>query len=106
LTAIPTGCLPVWRCAPTGSCRRRCRTLFGIAGAVPAKVYIQVSDSALEVAVKNVRPQRPSPQAPAGEGRGLAGMRERVAVFDGRLETGPLPDGGFAVHAILPLGRQ
>jgi signal transduction histidine kinase len=42
----------------------------------------------------------------AGEGRGLAGMRERVAVFDGKLETGPLPDGGFAVHAILPLVRQ
>jgi signal transduction histidine kinase len=42
-------------------------------------------------------PRRPLPQAPAGEGLGLAGMRERVAVFDGRLETGPLPDGGFAV---------
>ena len=39
-------------------------------------------------------------------GRGLAGMRERVALFDGKLETGPLPDGGFAVHAILPLGRR
>jgi hypothetical protein len=33
-------------------------------------------------------------------------MRERVAVFDGRLETGPLPGGGFAVHAVLPLGHR
>jgi signal transduction histidine kinase len=57
------------------------------------------------VAVDNVSPRRPLPPPPPGVGRGLAGMRERVALFDGRLETGSLPDGGFAVHAILPLGR-
>ena len=75
-------------------------------GAVPATVQLEVSDSSLDLAVENMPPQRPSPQAPAGDGRGLAGMRERVALFDGKLETGPLPDGGFAVHAILPLGRR
>jgi signal transduction histidine kinase len=31
-------------------------------------------------------------------------MRERVARFDGRLETGPRPGGGFVVHADLPIG--
>jgi signal transduction histidine kinase len=36
-------------------------------------------------------------------GRGLLGMRERVAVFAGTLETGPSGDGGFAVHARLPV---
>ena len=35
LTAIQTGCPPVWRCAPIGSCRRRCRTWSGIAGPLP-----------------------------------------------------------------------
>ena len=34
--------------------------------------------------------------------RGLAGMRERVAVLGGRLEAGPLAGGGFVVTAELP----
>jgi signal transduction histidine kinase len=75
-------------------------------GAVPTRVSLRVSDSSLDLAVENVAPQRALPTAPTGEGRGLAGMRERVAVFDGRLDTRSRPDGGFAVHATLPLGRQ
>jgi signal transduction histidine kinase len=38
-----------------------------------------------------------------GTGHGLVGMRERVRLVGGSLDTGPLPDGGFRVTAQLPL---
>ncbi len=38
-----------------------------------------------------------------GQGHGLIGMRERVALFGGELSTGPRPGGGFTVEARLPL---
>ena len=40
--------------------------------------------------------------AAAPPGRGLTGMRERVAVFGGSFDAGVLPSGGFAVRAEFP----
>ena len=39
----------------------------------------------------------------AGSGKGIVGMRERVAALGGELEAGPRPDGGFRVRARVPL---
>ncbi|MEZ7124573.1 sensor histidine kinase [Nonomuraea sp. AD125B] len=41
--------------------------------------------------------------ADVAEGHGLAGMRERVSALGGTLTAGPLPGGGFAVRADIPV---
>ncbi|RLU99496.1 two-component sensor histidine kinase [Streptomyces griseocarneus] len=45
-------------------------------------------------------------QGPGGvHGNGLTGLTERLALADGRLETGPGPKGGFRLRAYVPLAR-
>jgi signal transduction histidine kinase len=39
-----------------------------------------------------------------GGGHGLVGMRERVSVYGGELDVGPGPNGGYVLHARLPVG--
>ena len=40
------------------------------------------------------------------EGFGLIGMNERAAAIGGQVNYGPMPGGGFRVHAVLPTGED
>ena len=52
--------------------------------------------------VDNGRGASPADGSP---GHGLVGMRERAGLYGGDLTAGPSVDGGFAVHATLPVTR-
>ena len=41
-----------------------------------------------------------------GGRRGLVGVRERAALYGGRVEAGATGDGGFCVRAVLPIGAD
>jgi len=72
------------------------------AGPARAEVTIGCAADTVTVEVTDNGMAEPGRKAPAG-GHGLAGMRERAAVFGGELAAGPRPGGGFAVRARLPL---
>jgi signal transduction histidine kinase len=73
------------------------------AGANRATVTLAYAPEALQVTVLDDG-AGPPPVVNGSGGHGLVGMRERVALFGGRLETGPSATGaGFRVHASLPV---
>jgi len=47
-----------------------------------------------------------SASAATGNGRGLAGLRQRLAVYGGTLSAGPRLTGGYMVSAVIPLGES
>lgn len=71
------------------------------AGAATSVVVSYLPD-AVEVRVQNggVAPLRARPDS---RGRGLVGMRERVALHEGIFEAGRTATGGFQVRAVLPV---
>ena len=71
--------------------------------AVGAKAHIRMfhQGDQFEVRVTNTQG---TPTA-KGDGNGLAGLQERVALFSGTISYGPDPEGGFTIHARLPCGE-
>ncbi|WP_235939435.1 sensor histidine kinase [Occultella kanbiaonis] len=72
-------------------------------GAASVQVCLRRSGSAVEVEVLDSGGTRPG--TGGGTGRGIVGIRERAALLGGRADVGPLPDGGWRVHVLLPLDR-
>jgi signal transduction histidine kinase len=73
------------------------------AGPARADVTIGCAAEAVTIEITDDGTREPGDQPTAG-GHGLAGMRERAAIFGGQFHAGPRPGGGFTVRARLPLG--
>jgi signal transduction histidine kinase len=69
-------------------------------------VRLDAGADALHVEVRDGGSGGPEPLAGSGAGLGLAGMRERVEELGGVLDAGPQDDGGWLVHARLPLATS
>jgi signal transduction histidine kinase len=77
------------------------------AGPARAQVTLRYGEHDVEVDVSdNGRGVRPPADNGAVTGHGLVGMRERVAMLGGEIEAGYRKDGGFGVHARLPMERE
>ena len=66
-----------------------------------AEVVVRYVDDGVELEVAD---DGPGSNGAELDGHGLAGMRERVALFGGTLDAGPREGGGFVLRAQLPVG--
>src|SRR5262249_5938711 len=73
-------------------------------GAVPTRVVVRHRASDIEIEVTNDGTTRNHTPTAEGQGHGIVGMRERVALFGGQLDAHHRPDGGFPIVARIPLG--
>jgi signal transduction histidine kinase len=69
------------------------------AGPARARLVVRYGEREVEVEVAD---DGQGSQTANGGGHGLVGMRERVALYGGELETGPREGGGFTVRATIP----
>jgi signal transduction histidine kinase len=74
------------------------------AGPARACVTVRWKRSELELEVANDGTSEPG--GDGGGGHGLVGLRERVSLVGGSIESGPREGGGFVVKAHLPLGER
>ena len=70
------------------------------AGPARARVLVRFGPRELELEISD---DGASASSPNGGGHGLVGMRERVSVYGGVVESGERPEGGYAIRVRLPL---
>ncbi|MFI1989947.1 sensor histidine kinase [Actinoplanes sp. NPDC020271] len=66
-----------------------------------SEVTLRYDPASAEISVVDDGAGRSAPDLAADGRHGLAGMRERIAAYDGRVDAGPLPGAGWRVHATL-----
>jgi len=81
-------------------CQEAITNVIRHAGPATAQLRLTYGDDELELEVTD---DGSGAKGTNGGGNGLPGMRERVATVGGELDAGPRPEGGFRVHATLPL---
>jgi signal transduction histidine kinase len=69
----------------------------------PGRVAVEVVDDGKGLESASGRREPDSDRQDRRSGHGIAGMRERAALYGGTLEVGPRPGGGFRVAASLPV---
>jgi signal transduction histidine kinase len=68
-----------------------------------ARVRVRYDLQRIQLTVEDDGPATIGSSAAANGGRGLAGMRERVALYGGHVDSGPAATGGWCLRASLPL---
>ena len=67
----------------------------------PARAWVSICWTPDELRIEVANNGR---STESGTGYGQAGMRERVRLYGGRVESGARPDGGYVVRAFVPIG--
>ena len=63
-----------------------------------AELVVEVADAGRPISAA-----APAATVVPGSGRGLLGLRERMALYGGEVDAGPQPGGGWLVRARLPV---
>jgi len=73
------------------------------ADGAPTQVVLRWADGALELEILDHGPPHDPAEGEGRPGRGIAGMRERAAMYGGTLDARPAPGRGYLVRAHIPL---